>query len=354
MNFIYDALGLVFGPIMSAIYHLVNNYGVAIILFTIFCRILMLPSAISQQKNAAKNQRITYKMRKITEKYKDDKQRQMQEQQEFYKREGYNPMSAGCSGGMLLQFPIIFGLIAAVYRPLQYTVKIDGRLIHSLSPNLIEKLSAAAVEFFKDAEGKATILANNLQIQLRITEKIDMFKGLFGQGKLDLSVFNGIPKFDAAKFTELFGPDKLDAKFFTAISEFAEHFRFGPWQLGLTPKEGGTFIYYLIPILAGLTSMAASLYSTLRQRKTNPGQQQGMAMMIVMSLGMPAISAWFALGFPVGIGIYWIVSSLVQLIQTVVLSFTHPPQKMLAKSMVDETIERRSRENSRKKVAEIN
>jgi len=325
MDFIYKALGFFFGPVMSAIYHVVNNYGVAIILFTIFCRVLMLPSALSQQKNQAKNQRIQYKMRKINEKYKGDRQRLAQEQQEFYKREGYNPMSAGCSGGMMLQFPIIFGLIAAIYRPLTYTVKIGGKLIEKYEPGVIDKLTAAATEILKDASGKAS---NTFQAQLRIVESIDKFKDMFGPGKLDMKIFEG-------------------------ISEFAEHFRFGPWQLGLTPKEGGTFVYYLIPVLVGVSAMATSLYTMIRQRKTNPEQKQNAVMMSVMSLGMPMISVMFSLSFPVGIGIYWIVSSLAALLQIVVLGYTHPPQKMLAKSMVDETIERRSRENSRKKIAEI-
>jgi len=312
MSIIYDVLGVVFGPIMNVIYGVVNNYGVAIILFTIFCRLLMLPSAVSQQKNQAKNQRIQYKMRKINEKYKDDKQRQMQEQQEFYKREGYNPMSAGCSGGMLLQFPIMFGLMAAIYRPLQYTA--------GISKEVIATLAGKAAEILKDK----TLTPSNLQIQLRIAENIDQFKSLL----------------EPATYDKILG--------------FVENFRFGPWQLGLTPREGKTFVYYLIPVLAGVTSMAASMYTTLRQRKANPAQQQGMVMMMAMSLGMPIFSAVISLNFPVGIGIYWIISSLVALLQTVVLSFTHPPQRMLAKSMVDETIERRSRENSRKKVAEIN
>ena len=319
MTFIYDALGVVFGPIMAVIYAVVRNYGVAIILFTVFCRLLMLPSAISQQKNQAKNQRIQYKMRKITEKYKGDRQRLAQEQQEFYKREGYNPMSAGCSGGMMLQFPIIFGLIAAIYRPLQYTVK--------TSADVIKVLSEKAAEILGDPK----LVPGNLQIQLRIAENLDKFKDLFGEGKLSMLEF-----------------DKIHA--------FAANFKFMGLQLGLTPKEAyadlGQWYYYLIPILAGVTSMATSVYTMLRQRKTNPEQQQNMMMMMVMSLGMPIFSAVLSLSFPVGVGIYWIVSSLAGLVQIVVLSYTHPPQRMLAKSMVDETIERRSRENSRKKIAE--
>ena len=316
MTVIYDALGVVFGPIMAVIYAVVKNYGVAIILFTVFCRLLMLPSAVSQQKNQAKNQRIQYKMRKINEKYKGDRQRLAQEQQEFYRREGYNPMSAGCSGGMLLQMPIIFGLIAAIYRPLQYTVKSSSEVIKVLSEKAGEIL------------GDPKLVPGNLQIQLRITENIEKFAGLFDEGKLGLGEF-----------------DKIHA--------FAENFKFLGLQLGVTPKEGGTFIYYLIPVLVGVTSMVTSVYTTLRQRKTNPGQQQGGAMMMVMSLGMPLMSVMFSLSFPVGIGIYWIVSSLAGLVQIMALGWTHPPQKMLARSMVDETIERRSRENSRKKMAEI-
>ena len=53
--------------------------------------------------------------------------------------------------------------------------------------------------------------------------------------------------------------------------------------------------------------------------------------------------------FPAGIGIYWIASNVFALIQTVILSFTHSPKKMIAKAMVDETVERRSREENLKR-----
>jgi len=218
---------------------------------------------------------------------------------------------------MMLQFPIIFGLIAAIYRPLQYTVK--------TSADVIAKLSEAAGEILGDDR----LTAANLQVQLRITENIDQFRHLFGEGGLSMAEFD-------------------------TIRAFADNFKFMGFNLGVTPREGGTFIYFLIPVLVGVSSMVTSVYTMLRQGHTNPAQQQSKGMMMVMSLGMPIMSVMFSLSFPVGIGIYWIISSLAGLVQIVVLSYTHPPQKMLAKSMVDETIERRSRENSRKKIAEIN
>lgn len=58
---------------------------------------------------------------------------------------------------------------------------------------------------------------------------------------------------------------------------------------------------------------------------------------------MPCSRSTSRFQFPAGIGIYWIASNVFALIQTVVLSFTHSPKKMIAKAMVDETVERRSR-----------
>ncbi|MDR2647700.1 MAG: YidC/Oxa1 family membrane protein insertase [Oscillospiraceae bacterium] len=313
---IYNVLGTVFGPIMRFIFQIVGNYGVAILIFTVFCRMLMLPSAISQQKNLAKNRRMQYKLRKITERYKDDKKRQQQEIQAFYQREGFNPMSAGCSGAMLLQFPIIFGLISAIYHPLKYALKIDAAsiaILEKAAPGVLEKVS-----------GTASSTASYLQ--LRIMEHINSFAHLIGEGA-----------------------DKLNQGVFDQIVSFADQFRFFGLNLGMTPKEGGGF-YYLIPILAGLASFSSAFLTFLRQRKDNPEQTKN-PMMGCMTFFMPLFSVFISISFPVGIGIYWIVSSLFAFLQMVVLQQTHKPQKMIARLLVEETVERRSRENSRKRLA---
>jgi len=317
-NSIYDILGVVFGPIMRAIFIVVGNYGVAIILFTIFCRVLMLPSAVSQQKNQAKNARMQLKVRKIQEKYKGDRQRIQQETQEFYKREGYNPMSAGCSGGMLLQFPIMFGLLSAIYRPLKYAL--------SVPDTVLDVLNQHAPDVLESAGTMAT--RGSLMTQLMIIEHIEKFKEVIGEGS----------------FTQAW---------YDQIVSFVDQFRFLGLNLGATPQEGKG-IYYIVPVLAGVAAMATSAYTFLRTRKHNPEQQQNAMMMGCMSFGMPLFSAYLALSFPTGIGIYWTVSSLVAFIQMAVLNWTHPPQRMLARVLVEETIVRRSRENSRKKVYAMN
>ena len=316
-NTIYDILGTVFGPIMRVIFQVVGNYGVAIILFTLFCRLLMLPSAVGQQKNMAKNQRMQFKLRKITEKYKDDKKRQQEETQAFYQREGYNPMSAGCSGSMLLQFPIIFGLISAIYRPLKYALRID--------PAALDLITKKVPDLFK-AAGLSGTTANAPYLQLRVVQHVDVIKSLVGTGA-----------------------DHISQGVFDQIKEFATHFTLFGLDLGATPKENGG-IYMLIPILAGAASMLSSVYTFIRSRKQNPEQSKN-PMMGCMTFGMPLFSAYLSLSFPVGIGMYWIISSLFAFLQMLVLAQTHKPSKMLAKLLVEETIERRSRENSRKNLA---
>jgi len=337
-NGLLDLLGNGFGPVMRIIYNIFNDYVVAIIVFTVIVRIISLPTAISQQKNQAKSQRMQLKMKKIQEKYKDDRQRLQQEQQEFYNREGYNPMSAGCSTGMIIQMPIMFGLMSAIYRPLQYALQVPKEIITALAG------AAAGILGTPDGKADAMLRPDSLQIQLRITENIEQFAHLFG------------------------GDSELSLAWYGKIHEFAENFTFMGLKLGMTVSEGmggsitdffkgnlkGSWVYVLIPVFAYLTMMCTSLFTMLRQRRMNVQQQQPAAMTGCMTFAMPLMNAYFAFLFPVGIGIYWIVSGLVQFIQTVALSYTHPPQKMLAKVLVEETITRRSRENSRKKIAAMN
>ena len=328
---IYDVLGVVFGPIMSAIFEIVRNYGLSIIIFTVICRIFMLPFAVNQHNNMAKNHRMQMKLRKITEKHKNDKQRQQQETQEFYRREGYNPMKAGCSTGMILQMPIMFGIIAAIYRPLSYTVRVPGEYITRLSHAMVEILSGEGGGLLSG--GGAMLRHDSPQIQLRVTENIEQLAHMFGEGA-----------------------DLINPHWFEAIKEFTENFTMFGLQLGVTPQEavsgGGSWVYYLVPVFVALSQLSVSAFTFLRQRKTNPEQNQNAMMMGCMTFGMPLFTAWIALTFPVGAGVYWIISSLVAFVQTVALTYLIPPQKMLARVLVEETVQRRSRENSKKKIAE--
>jgi YidC/Oxa1 family membrane protein insertase len=89
-----------------------GNYGWAIILFTILTRLLLWPLMNKQMHSMARMQRLQPKMKRVQERFKDDKVALQQRMMELYKKEGINPMS-GCLP-MVIQLPIIFVIWRAI------------------------------------------------------------------------------------------------------------------------------------------------------------------------------------------------------------------------------------------------
>lgn len=132
MDAIYTTLGIPFGYVLRFIFEAVNNYGLALILFTLFARLLMIPTSIYQTKGTVKTQRLQPKIRRINAKYKGDQKKIQEETQALYQREGHNPMNMGCLP-LAIQFIIIFGLIGVIYHPLKWALAIDDTTINSLT-----------------------------------------------------------------------------------------------------------------------------------------------------------------------------------------------------------------------------
>lgn len=99
-----------FGVLMEYIYRYLafENYGLAIILFTVFARLLLFPLNLSQQRSMEKQQALMPEIEALKKKYGNDKNRLQEEQQNLYTKYKINPM-AGCLP-MLLQFPILMAL----------------------------------------------------------------------------------------------------------------------------------------------------------------------------------------------------------------------------------------------------
>ena len=91
---------------------IVGNYGLAIVMLTILVRSCMLPISRKAAKNAAMMQELAPEMKKISEKYKEDMQKQRKAQQELFSKHNYNPLG-GCSL-MFLQLPVFLGLYKCI------------------------------------------------------------------------------------------------------------------------------------------------------------------------------------------------------------------------------------------------
>ena len=101
-----------FGWLLHAIYSVVPNYGLAIILLTILVRLVTAPLTVKQMRSMERMRRVQPRMKEIQEKFKDDRQRQSEEMMKLYRTEKVNPLG-GCFP-MLLQLPVFIGLFYAL------------------------------------------------------------------------------------------------------------------------------------------------------------------------------------------------------------------------------------------------
>lgn len=299
MRFIMQLFGVPLGYLMWAMYQIIHSYGWAIILFTIVTKLLLIPLAIKQQKSTVKLQLIQPKMQEIQNKYKNNPQKMNEELQALYDRENYS-MTAGCLP-MLIQFPIIFGLLDVVYRPLTHLLHIPG-----------------------DVMTKATEIATGI-----------IGSAATGGYAPEISIFNSI-KADPSAYAAL-GSEMLDK-----ILAFDMHFlgldlSIFPNQVihfGLSGEALASLLnpIILIPILSGGTALLMSLV-TLRNTAATAGSNSSTTMMMLM---MPLMSLWFTFMVPAGAGLYWTISNVVAVAQTMVMNHFWNPKEIAEKMKVEE------------------
>ena len=120
--------------ILNAIYGVVGNYGIAIIIVTVLMRIIIFPLTLKQEKSMKKMRELQPELEKIKEKYKDNPQEYQQKTAELYRESGVNPLG-GCLP-LLIQMPVFVALywafsgnaIPADAKFLWFTLKQPDRL----------------------------------------------------------------------------------------------------------------------------------------------------------------------------------------------------------------------------------
>lgn len=316
MQSIYNALAVPFGWILHFFYNFSGNYLLSLFLLVLIVKLVLLPSSISQQKGSAKQLRLQPKVNRIRQKYSNGGQptREMQmkiqeETQALYQKEGYSAMSGGCLP-LLIQFPVMIGLYGVVYTPLSKVLAISSDLLQQ---------AAAALEIETASAANAR---SNYEIQLLSKLTAENMPGSLSS----------------------FSEDILNLK--------NQFMLFGKIDLTQTPEFKNPSVLWLIPVTVLVLGLLTSVIMFQRQKQTNPEMAKNPTMGC-MTFFTPMMSVVFTFMFPAGVGLYWIMSSLFTLIQTLILNSTHSPQKVIANSMIDETVERRSREASIKKLKEF-
>lgn len=276
------------GYILGFIYSFVDNYGWALVIFTILVKIILLPLTLKQQKATIKMQQVQPKLKELQEKYSSDadKQKLSEETMKLYKEYGVSPMS-GCLP-LLIQLPILFGLYGVIYQPITYMLHLGDKI-----PELLAKF----------------------------------------------------PEIDAAS---------RQMEIYLAKSDNLIKFDFLGIDLSATPSIKDPSILWLIPIIAAITTYLTSKVSTSMsstkektqeevkpKRVLSPEQKTAntntaASMTKSMSLMMPLMTLWITFTLPATIGVYWVISNIAAIVQTVVLNGYY--KKKLTKEVMEQSI----------------
>lgn len=276
MGAVIDFLTGLLGGVMTCCYSLLNNYGFSIILFTLITKAVLFPLSIVTQKNSIKMVNMQPEIDQLKIKYIDDKDKFADEQLALYKKFKYNPFLDTLP--LLIQIPIVLGLVGVVYKPLSYVLKLNDGIIGEL---------CTLAEISEDG---------NLY-QLELLEKIK-------SGNIPQNVS------DAA------------AEAVRKITDF--NINFLGIDLGLTPTFSGNYILLLIPLLSGISAWLLCY----AQNKLNVLQlAQNSGMKIATTLFMVAFSTYFAFLVPSGVGLYWIFGNLFAIPLIIVTNLVIPPKK---------------------------
>lgn len=309
MNTIINIIAIPLGFIMKLIYGWVGNYGIAIILFTLFTKLILLPVSYKQQKNSARLQLINPKLKKLQEKYKDKPEKMQLEQTKLYQEENINPYSSCLTS--FIPLILLWGVLAVVYKPMTHIMDYDK--------TVVEEAKSIVISIDEDRENaEKTLNKNSMRQELIIMEKLlknpEGFAAVVADGKVTIvdSEGNETEQQLAA----------IDAGFVPAVVEFADTFKIGSTNLSETPsikpKENSSVFLFLIPFLSGLMQLAMTVYMQYMQKKRNP-DMPNMAGMNAMLYFMPLFSVWLAFTVPAGVGFYWLCSSAFSFVQSVLL-----------------------------------
>ena len=313
MQLIMKIYGWPLGFIMLGGYMLTgHNYALAITVFTLVTKLALLPLSIKQQKEQAKMAIFQPKLKRIQEKYGNNKERYNEEIQKLYTEEGYNPMS-GCLPS-LIQFPILFGVIDVVYKPIYHIFRVSNAVIEEMM-----NVAATAGHVFESHS-----YYNQIKLLKVIQEETELF------ASFDQEIITKIADFDMT----LFGLD-----------------------LGVVPQfaltyEGGFNWYLILPILCGLFQLAMTFY----MQKSNP-QQQSAGAMNIMLYTMPLMSVYIGFIVPAAAGFYWTLSAVAQFIQSFCFNIFLNPKKLAeqveAEALAAKEAKKQQRAEAREKLKEL-
>jgi YidC/Oxa1 family membrane protein insertase len=280
-------LDFIIKPLGQFLYFIYNtiafkNYGLSIIMFTFFMKLILLPLTIKQYRSTSKMQEIQPLIQDIQRRYKNDKEKMNQELMKLYQEHKYNPAS-GCLP-LLIQLPIMFSLYWAINQPLRFLL--------NKTPEQINKL----VEYVTQAVGKAAI---------SVSREI----GVINYFNEHISEIENVSEF--LKPEELINLKFLGINL-GLIPRFDTNLLFGPQAAIYLPLLS-------IPLLAVITTYISSRMMTPRTQGKGEKDAASSSQSSMMLIG-PIMTLIFSFQLPAGVILYWIAGNVFQILQQLYLN----------------------------------
>lgn len=272
----------IFGYILNFIYEIVKNYGLAILLFSVLLKLIMLPLTIKQQKAMKKSMKVQAQTKEIQDKYKNNPEKMNQEILDLYKRENMSPFS-GCLTA-IVQFVLLFAIFYLVRSPLTHMVKVEPQTIENYinevkaeMPEENKNLSYPEIAVIKEARQK---LANG---EVDEAKKADYEKMAINMEFLGLDLSN-VPTQDMSNPT-----------------------------------------VFIIPILYVISSFISIRISTNMGQKKGEESANGEMDAIAsanksMMWFMPIMSISIAIIAPLGLALYWLVNNVLMIAERMIMN----------------------------------
>ncbi len=283
----------IFGYLLNFINNFVGNYGLAIILFTVLIKIIMLPLSIKQQRTMKKSTELNEKIKVLQFKYKNDPEKLNREMMDLYKKENMSPFS-GCLS-TIAQFILLISIFYMVRCPLTYMEKINNDQINTY------------VQQLKDGG----ITVNQAYSEIDIIRELDYLK---------------------EKMPENEGLNKINL-----------NMNFCGLDLSKIPQQNlNDWTVYIIPALYIISTFISMKITTSMQKKSkkNDGviditekeekdskeeEKNEMEDMMeqsnkMMSWMMPIMSVSISLVAPLGLALYWLVNNILMIGERLVLN----------------------------------
>ena len=291
----FELFANIFGYLLQLIYNIIDNYGIAIILFTVIIKLILLPLSIKQHPTMKKSSELQEKMKVIQFKYKNDPEKMNQEMMNLYKTENMSPFS-GCLTA-IIQLLLLLSVFYMVRSPLTYMEKIPTDDINRYVQQLQENSKSV----------------NKAYPEIDVIREANWLKE---QNPEDSNM------------------DKINMKM-----------NFLGLDLSKIPQQNmNDYTVYIIPALYILSSFISIRMTTAMQEKKNKEKSEKKDVQIdgttgkelvpedennevdavmqtnkMMSWMMPIMSISIAFIAPLGLALYWLVSNILMIAERLVL-----------------------------------